>query len=284
MDYEKIEYIKKDIGNDDHLRILKSEINDMMNEYSDKDKDTSAIFIRINEYFMTLSSKIFDTFVCEGGNVEYSYKSFKIFYLNIFYSFLKDFFINDKLNYDFFKKIDEADYFSLYMNCEDSLFTYIANYYHSTNDLEVKDRLEQLLSNIITYDCDSDTKEKRYKKILFITYKVNTIEKIKSNIESIISCIKDMHRKYTKLKRDIKKCRNMYYEYNHIKNDYSDEDMMRISIREEYTRESIYEIILHQKEKMRSYSNLLRTYEKQILIYKKESKEIEKLTQEDIEK
>ena len=281
MDYEKIEYIKKDIDNDDHLRILKSEINDMINENSDK--NNSVIFIRINEYFMTLSSKIFDTFVCEGGNIEYSYKSFKIFYLNIFYSFLKDFFINDKVHYEFFKKIDEDDYYSLYMNCEDSLFTYIANYYHSTNDSDVKDHLEQLLSNIITYDCDSDTKEKRYKKILFITYKINTIEKIRSNIESLISCIKDMHRKYTKLKRDIKTCRRIYYEYNIIKDDYSEEDITRASIREEYTRESIYEIIIHQKEEMKKYSNLLRTYEKQILICKKELEDIEKLTQEDIE-
>lgn len=281
MDYEKIESIKQDINRDGHLQILKSEIDSMINENSNE--NNSTIFIRINEYFMILSSKIFDTFVCEGGNIEYSYKSFKIFYLNIFYSFLKDFFINDKLHYEFFKKLDENDYYPLYMNCEDSLFTYIANYYHSTDDLEVKDRLEQLLSNIITYDCDSDTKEKRYKKILFTTYKFNTIEKLRSNIESVSSCIKDMHRKYTKLKRDIKSCYTMYYEYNHIKNDYSEEDMMRIEIQEEYTRESIYELILYQKEEMKKYSNLLRTYEKQVLIYKKELEDIEKLTQEDIE-
>ena len=223
MYVEKIKYLKESIMTDilkNKLLELVSKIKEYENsheeELNSKHQESYDFQVLINEifnYFYELSSSIFDNFVCEGGSEEYSYKSFKLFYINIYYSFLKEFFVENVDVKKFFLRINKIQYQKIYATCEDSLFNFIAHYFFSTNS-EYKPKIEHILKNIIQFDCDTPDKEKRYKRILFLHYKESLCNEIKSYMEKIENKMKDIHKEITMLKLIVKILKTHYYIYN----------------------------------------------------------------------
>jgi len=223
MYIEKIKYLKESIMTDilkNKLLDLVSKIKEYENSHEEELKsehqDSYDFKVLINEifnYFYELSSSIFDNFVCEGGSEEYSYKSFKLFYINIYYSFLKEFFVENVDIKKFFSKINEIQYQKIYATCEDSLFNFIAHYYFSSNS-EYKSKIEHILNNIIQFDCDTPDKEKRYKRILFLHYKESLCNELLSYMDKIKDKMKDIHKEITMLKLIVKILKTHYYIYN----------------------------------------------------------------------
>lgn len=223
MYVEKIKYLKESIITDtlkNKLLDLISKIKEYENSHEEELKsdlqDSYEFKVLINEifnYFYELSSSIFDNFVCEGGSEEYSYKSFKLFYINIYYSYLKEFFVENTDIKNFFSKVNKIQYQKIYATCEDSLFSFISHYFFTAN-FEYKPKIEHILNNIIQFDCDTPDKEKRYKQILFIHYKESLCNEIKSYMEKIKNKMKNIHKEITMLKLIVKILKTHYYIYN----------------------------------------------------------------------
>lgn len=223
MYVEKIKYLKESIMTD----TLKNKLLDLINkikEYENLHKkelnsgyQTSYDFqVLINEifnYFYELSASIFDNFVCEGGSEEYSYKSFKLFYINIYYSFLKEFFVENTDIKRFFSKINKNQYQKIYATCEDSLFNFIAYYFFSSNS-EHKTKIEHILKNIIHFDCDTSDKEKRYKRILFMHYKESVCNEIISYMNKIKDKMREIHKEIASIRIIVKILKTRYYDFN----------------------------------------------------------------------
>ena len=223
MYVEKIKYLKESIMTDtlkNKLLDLVSKIKEYENsheeELNSEHQDSYDFQVLINEvfnYFYELSSSIFDNFVCEGGSEEYSYKSFKLFYINIYYSFLKEFFVENIDIKKFFSRINEIQYQKIYATCEDSLFNFIAHYFFTSNS-EYKPKIEHILNNIIQFDCDTPDKEKRYKRILFLHYKESLCNEIKSYMEKIENKMKEIQKEINSLKIIVKILKTHYYDFN----------------------------------------------------------------------
>lgn len=223
MYVEKIKYLKESIMTDtlkNKVLDLVSKIKEYENSHEEELKsdhqDSYDFQVLINEifnYFYELSSSIFDNFVCEGGSEEYSYKSFKLFYINIYYSFLKEFFVENIDIKKFFSRINEIQYQKIYAICEDSLFNFIAHYFFSSNS-EYKAKIEHILNNIIQFDCDTPDKEKRYKRILFLHYKESLCNEILSYMKKIEDKKKEIHKEVTSLKIIVKILKTHYYDFN----------------------------------------------------------------------
>lgn len=223
MYVEKIKYLKESIMTEtlkNKLLEVISKIKEYENSHEEElnsdHQDSYEFKVLINEifnYFYELSSSIFDNFVCEGGDEEYSYKSFKLFYINIYYSFLKEFFVENSDIKNFFSKVNKIQYQKIYATCEDSLFNFIAHYFFTANS-EYKPKIEHILNNIIQFDCDTPEKEKRYKRILFIHYKESLCNEIKSYMEKIEDKMKDIHKEITMLKIIVKILKTHYFIYN----------------------------------------------------------------------
>lgn len=223
MYVEKIKYLKESIMSDalkNKLLELVSKIKEYENTHEEELKlehqDSYDFQVLINEifnYFYELSSSIFDNFVCEGGSEEYSYKSFKLFYINIYYSFLKEFFVENVEIKKFFLKINKIQYQKIYATCEDSLFNFIAHYYFSSNS-EHKLKIEHILNNIIQFDCDTPDKVKRYKRILFLHYKESLCNEILSYMNKIEDEMKKIQKEIISLKFIVKTTKTYYYDFN----------------------------------------------------------------------
>ena len=223
MYVEKIKYLKDSIMTDtlkNKLLDIISKIKEYENTHEEElnsDHQYSYEFkVLINEifnYFYELSSSIFDNFVCEGGSEEYSYKSFKLFYINIYYSYLKEFFVENTDIKNFFSKINKIQYQKIYATCEDSLFNFIAHYFFTVNS-EYRPKIEHILNNIIQFDCDTPEKEKRYKRILFIHYKESLCNEIKSYMEKIKNKMKNIHKEVSSLRIIVKILKTRYYDFN----------------------------------------------------------------------
>ena len=223
MYVEKIKYLKESIMTDtlknkllDLISKIKEYENSHEKELNSEHQDSYDFQVLINEifnYFYELSSSIFDNFVCEGGSEEYSYKSFKFFYINIYYSFLKEFFVENIDIKKFFSKINETQYQKIYATCEDSLFNFIAHYFFSSNS-EYKPKIEHILNNIIQFDCDTPDKEKRYKRILFLHYKESLCNEILSYMNKIKDKMKEIQKEVTSLNLIIKILKTYYYDFN----------------------------------------------------------------------
>lgn len=223
MYVEKIKYLKESIMTD----TLKNKLLDLVNkikEYENSHKkelklkcqDSYDFKVLINEifnYFYELSSSIFDNFVCEGGSEEYSYKSFKLFYINIYYSFLKEFFVENIDIKRFFSKINKNQYQKIYATCEDSLFNFIAHYFFSSNS-EYKPKIEHILKNIIQFDCDTSDKEKRYKRILFLHYKESVCNEMLSYMNKIKDKMREIHKEIASIRIIVKILKTRYYDFN----------------------------------------------------------------------
>ena len=223
MYVEKIKYLKESIMTD----TLKNKLLDLINkikEYENLHKkelnsgyQSSYEFqVLINEifnYFYELSASIFDNFVCEGGSEEYSYKSFKLFYINIYYSFLKEFFVENTDIKRFFSKINKNQYQKIYATCEDSLFNFIAYYFFSSNS-EHKTKIEHILKNIIHFDCDTSDKEKRYKRILFMHYKESVCNEIISYMNKIKDKMREIHKEIASIRIIVTILKTRYYDFN----------------------------------------------------------------------
>ncbi len=217
MYLEKIKSLKESIITDS-IKIKFSSILSLIKSYSettddDKEYEFKVITNNIFNYFYELSGSIFDVFVCEGGSEEYSYKSFKLFYMNIFYSFLQDFFIKNTEIKEFFKNIPEKEYYKVYSICEDSLFNFISHYYFTCNE-EYKKRIEHILNNIIQFDCDTKEKEKRYKRILFLHYKESLCNELLSYMDKIKNKMKTIQKEITSIKLIVKILKTYYYDFN----------------------------------------------------------------------
>jgi len=223
MYVEKIKYLKESIMTDtlknkvlDLVSKIKEYENSHEEELKSEHQESYEFQVLINEifnYFYELSSSIFDNFVCEGGSEEYSYKSFKLFYINIYYSFLKEFFVENVDIKKFFSKINKIQYQKIYATCEDSLFNFIAHYYFSSNS-EHKLKIEHILNNIIQFDCDTPDKEKRYKRILFLHYKESLCNEILSYMEKIEGEMKKIQKEIISLKFIVKTIKTYYYDFN----------------------------------------------------------------------
>jgi len=223
MYIEKIKYLKESIMTDtlkNKLLDLVSKIKEFENSHKEELKsehqESYEFQVLINEifnYFYELSSSIFDNFVCEGGSEEYSYKSFKLFYINIYYSFLKEFFVENVDIKKFFSRINKIQYQKIYATCEDSLFNFIAHYYFSSNS-EHKPKIEHILNNIIQFDCDTSDKEKRYKRILFLHYKESLCNEILLYMNKIKDKMKKIHREIVSLNFIVKTIKTYYYDFN----------------------------------------------------------------------
>lgn len=274
MNKEKIEYIKQDIESNDSL---KYKLNNIIYLIESKEPETQ-ISIKIIEYFDSLCLEIFDAFVCEGVKEEYSYAVFKSFYFNIFYSFLKDFFItNNKIN-EYCKSIDKKNYIALYYRCEDSLFFFLANYYFNTSS-DIKDRIENILKSIISFDCDSKIKEERYKKILFNAYKTYSFNNLMNQKNETHKNIKDLNKTYRKLRAEVKQLRKIYFIYKKI-TIYSE----LYSFCEKYSRDSIIVIINGLKDDMKKCIKELKEQENKKMNIEQNIKNILNMTQEEFEK
>lgn len=208
MNYEKINSLKETI-NTDSLKLMFNNIKDLASEFKEP-IDTNNVnytnFVtNIFNYFFRLSESIFDTFVCEGGrDPEYSYKTFKLYYMPIFYTFLKKFFLETDEIKSFMKILDNDKCNIIYIKCEDSLFNYIALYYFDKNNVEKRYPVQRLLYSIIEYDCDSKSKVNRYKEILFLHFKNSKINEIKEEIDNIINDSSINQRTYTALRKKLK--------------------------------------------------------------------------------
>lgn len=223
MYIEKIKYLKESIMTDtlknkllDLVNKIKEYENSHKKELKSKCQDSYDFKVLINEifnYFYELSSSIFDNFVCEGGSEEYSYKSFKFFYINIYYSFLKEFFVENIDIKRFFSKINKNQYQKIYATCEDSLFNFIAHYFFSSNS-EYKPKIEHILKNIIQFDCDTSDKEKRYKRILFLHYKESVCNEILSYMNKIKDKMREIHKEVSSLRIIVKILKTRYYDFN----------------------------------------------------------------------
>ena len=223
MYVEKIKYLKESIMTDtlknkllDLISKIKEYENSHEKELNSEHQDSYDFQVLINEifnYFYELSSSIFDNFVCEGGSEEYSYKSFKFFYINIYYSFLKEFFVENIDIKKFFSKINETQYQKIYATCEDSLFNFIAHYFFSSNS-EYKPKIEHILKNIIQFDCDTPDKEKRYKRILFLHYKESVCNEILSYMNKIKDKMRKIHKEIASIRIIVKILKTRYYDFN----------------------------------------------------------------------
>lgn len=223
MYVDKIKYLKESIMTDtlknkllDLVNKIKEYENSHKKELKSKYQDSYDFKVLINEifnYFYELSSSIFDNFVCEGGSEEYSYKSFKFFYINIYYSFLKEFFVENIDIKRFFSKINKNQYQKIYATCEDSLFNFIAHYFFSSNS-EYKPKIEHILKNIIQFDCDTSDKEKRYKRILFLHYKESVCNEILSYMNKIKDKMREIHKEVSSLRIIVKILKTRYYDFN----------------------------------------------------------------------
>lgn len=223
MYIEKIKYLKDSIMTDtlkNKLLDIISKIQEYENsheeELNSEHQDSYDFQVLINEvfnYFYELSSSIFDNFVCEGGSEEYSYKSFKLFYINIYYSYLKEFFVENVDIKKFFSRINKIQYQKIYATCEDSLFNFVAHYFFTTNS-EYKPKIEHILNNIIQFDCDTPDKEKRYKRILFLHYKESLCTEILLYMNKIDNKMKEIQQEITSLKIIIKILKTHYYDFN----------------------------------------------------------------------
>lgn len=223
MSVEKIKYLKESIMTDTlknkllNLIIKIKEYENLHKNELNLEYQTSYDFqVLINEifnYFYELSSSIFDNFVCEGGSEEYSYKSFKLFYINIYYSFLKEFFVENPDIKRFFSKINKNQYQKIYATCEDSLFNFIAYYFFSSNS-EHKTKIEHILKNIIHFDCDTPDKEKRYKRILFMHYKESVCNEILSYMNKIKDKMREIHKEIASIRIIVKILKTRYYDFN----------------------------------------------------------------------
>ena len=219
MYVEKIKYLKESIMTDTlknkllNLIIKIKEYENLHKQELNSGYQTSYDFqVLINEifnYFYELSSSIFDNFVCEGGSEEYSYKSFKLFYINIYYSFLKEFFVENPDIKRFFSKINKNQYQKIYATCEDSLFNFIAYYFFSSNS-EHKTKIEHILKNIIHFDCDTPDKEKRYKRILFMHYKESVCNEILSYMNKIKDKMREIHKEIASIRIIVKILKTRY--------------------------------------------------------------------------
>ena len=224
MYVEKIKYLKESIMTDalkNKLLKLISKIKEYENSHEEELKsdiqDSYDFQVLINEifnYFYELSSSIFDNFVCEGGSEEYSYKSFKLFYINIYYSFLKEFFVENTDIKRFFSKINKNQYQKIYATCEDSLFNFIAYYFFSSKNSDHKTKIEHILKNIIHFDCDTSDKEKRYKKILFMHYKESVCNEILSYMNKIKDKMREIHKEIFSIRIIVKILKTRYYDFN----------------------------------------------------------------------
>lgn len=273
MNKEKIEYIKRDIESNDSL---KNKLNNIISLIDSKEIELQ-ISLKIIEYFDSLCMEIFDAFVCEGVKEEYSYTTFKSFYFNIFYSFLKDFFItNNKIN-EYCKSLDRKNYITLYYRCEDSLFIFLTNYYFNTSS-EIKGRIENILKSIISYDCDSKIKEERYKKILFDTYKLFNLNKLNNQYNETHEKIKDLNKTYKELRTDVKQLRGIYFGYKRLQ--YTSEFY---SFCEKYSRDSIIETIKDLKDNMKKCIMELKEQEKNKMIIEQNKNNMLNMTQEEFE-
>ena len=286
MYVEKIKYLKESIMTDTlknkllNLIIKIKEYENLHKQELNSGYQTSYDFqVLINEifnYFYELSSSIFDNFVCEGGSEEYSYKSFKLFYINIYYSFLKEFFVENPDIKRFFSKINKNQYQKIYATCEDSLFNFIAYYFFSSNS-EHKTKIEHILKNIIHFDCDTPDKEKRYKRILFMHYKESVCNEILSYMNKIKDKMREIHKEIASIRIIIKILKTRYYDFNKeygIKNLIEKDNLVFskyiYSINSSYTdnslisRESLWDNVKffknEIKNKNKEYSDLEKIY------------------------
>lgn len=275
MFLDKITSIKNSIIESANLRSNLENIKDNINKLKDQEEidiegyDFKVLVNMIVDYFYQLSSNVFDAFVCEGGDADYSYKNFKIFYLNIYYSFLKDFFISDsEISYFFNNKISNATCSKIYAMCEDSLFNFISLYYFNTKEIETKNRVEHILNNIIQFDCDSKEKEYRYKKILFTHYKETTITDEIGYLSKLNEKLKNIQHEFEHSRKEIKELKSCYYTYKSLpesfKESYSRDDIKNkfiptekqflISLNEKY--KEMMKLRSKQIDKINYYKNL----------------------------
>ena len=279
MILDKIISLKKSIIESANLRIKLENIKDEIKKIDPKEKisyddvDVRVITNLIFSYFYELSSAVFDAFVCEGGkSYDYSYKSFKIFYLNIYYSFLKDFFIQDETITKFFKRMPEREYCNIYAMCEDSLFNFIAKYFFDSESNKIG--IEHILNNIITYDCDSVDKEIRYKNILFMHYKETMISEETEYLNRLIEKSAELQRNFCSAKKELKELKSCYYVYNSLGDVF----------KKNYSRSELKDkIIPHEK---RYIIKLNIEYKETLELIKKQIKKInhyKKLTREQFE-
>ena len=306
MYIEKIKSLKEGIITESLKEKLISIINkitiymtDFEKELKEKEYQDSYEFkVLVNDifnYFYELSSSIFDTFVCEGGSEDYSYKSFKLFYMNIFYSFLQDFFIKNNTVKEFFSKLKPEQYQRIYAICEDSLFNFIAHYFFASES-DHKDKIEHILKNIINYDCDSDDKLYRYKKILFSHYKESVCNEITSYNEKIKEKMSNIHKEIAGLRIIVKTLKTYYYDFNKeygIKILLESGDNIPTYLfpvisskmnKEEITKKSLWDNVkffkLEINNKNKEYSELDKLYKTQLDKYE----HAKNITQEDFEK
>lgn len=308
MYIEKIKSLKEGIVTESLREKLISIINkitiymtDFEKELKEKEYQDSYEFkVLVNDifnYFYELSSSIFDSFVCEGGSEDYSYKSFKLFYMNIFYSFLQDFFIKNNTIKEFFSKLKPEQYQKIYAICEDSLFNFIAHYFFASES-DHKDKIEHILKNIINYDCDSDDKLYRYKKILFSHYKESLCNEITAYNEKIKEKMSNIHKEIAGLKIIVKTIKTYYYDFN---KDYGMKIILEkepiesipsylfpsfssTTRKEEITRKSLWDNVNYFKleisNKNKEYSELDKLYKTQLDKYE----HAKNITQEEFEK
>lgn len=207
MNEEKLSSLKESI-NKDSIRLSRYKIEDQIESYLKQKEISNTELANLNydiqNYFYSISESLFDTFVSEGGSSEYSYKTFKTYYMPIFYSFLRDFFINDYIIKNFMSKLDKDNYNLIYMMCEDNLFSFISLYYFNPKNKSRSYAVENILYSIIEYDCDSEYKEERYKNILFTHFIQSKLNEIKENIDSVSNDSRLGQQTYTNLRNKLK--------------------------------------------------------------------------------
>jgi len=274
---EKINALKKDVYNDS-LDLKLNEIKDSMNTMelvNTQSYNFKYLVNNIKNYFYDLSSSIFDTFVCECAKKDENceYKNFKLFYLNIFYSYLREFFIDSKVISEFFKKIPELEYRRIFCICEDSLFNFISIYYFNADE-SVKERVEHILRNMMIYDSNDEEKIKRYKKIMFTHYKGTECEKMNKNIKRYIENSKTISREYTSTKKQLKELRGVYINFKSVEEKLGS-----------YTRDDILKnLIPNTKNYLYDLNKSYKDNEEKIKLEKMKLSKMEKLTQEEFER
>jgi hypothetical protein len=296
MYVDKIKSLKETIMSDtlkakfaEIISKIKVYENDFKEELEADHQDSYNFKVLINEifnYFYELSSSIFDTFVCEGGSEEYSYKSFKLFYMNIYYSYLKDFFIENTEIKNFFTKINQTQCQMIYAICEDSLFNFIAHYFFTSN-AEYRSKIEHILNNIISYDCDTPEKTQRYKRILFTHYKESSCKEITQYIEKLTDKMKEIQRTNTKNYARIKGLKTVYYGYNKTNDEFKKKALpISLGLPEDtkVTRDDLKKYIDETKDFTLKLNNDLKELSKIHDLQNKKLNITSKMTQEEFEK
>lgn len=260
MNEEKMKSLKESIYNDS-LKVSLSKIEDKCNLYKDEENisnmDMANLSYDIQNYFYSISESLFDTFVSEGGSSDYSYKSFKTYYMPIFYSYLKDFFVNNPIIKNFILKLDKVDSSFLYVKCEDSLFNFISLYYFNPENQERSYAVENILNSIIEYDCDTKDKEERYKNILFRHFVQSKLNELDKEINYMKGDASLGQRTYTELRSYLKILKGRIYS-GPFK--YTPEEKAHYTEEITKTRESMRDLSIQYSESNQKLNKVLDRY------------------------